>query len=43
MTDIYEQWYEHRLFWDAAEYENLTSIVVDSGLIWVPDTTLYNG
>jgi len=37
-----QQWKDINLRWDPAKYNNLTSIVIPSSSIWIPDIILYN-
>lgn len=37
-----QEWYDYKLRWDPADYENVTSIRIPSELIWRPDIVLYN-
>uniref|UniRef100_UPI00398E3E7F neuronal acetylcholine receptor subunit alpha-2-like n=1 Tax=Pristiophorus japonicus TaxID=55135 RepID=UPI00398E3E7F len=37
-----QEWYDYKLTWDPAEFDNVTSIRVPSEMIWIPDIVLYN-
>ncbi|XP_062058409.1 neuronal acetylcholine receptor subunit alpha-4 isoform X2 [Lepus europaeus] len=39
---VKQEWHDHKLRWDPADYENVTSIRIPSELIWRPDIVLYN-
>ncbi|CAB3398168.1 unnamed protein product [Caenorhabditis bovis] len=39
---IIERWYDEFLFWNPADYENITELRFPYDEIWLPDTTLYN-
>lgn len=34
------KWTDKRLKWDPKNYDNITSIILDSNSIWVPDIML---
>ncbi|XP_051868651.1 neuronal acetylcholine receptor subunit alpha-4 isoform X2 [Pristis pectinata] len=37
-----QEWFDYKLTWDPAEFDNVTSIRVPSEMIWIPDIVLYN-
>ncbi|KAL3994734.1 Neurotransmitter-gated ion-channel ligand binding domain family protein [Acanthocheilonema viteae] len=39
---IIERWYDEFLYWQPADYDNITEIHLPHNSIWLPDTTLYN-
>ncbi|XP_031563939.1 neuronal acetylcholine receptor subunit alpha-10-like isoform X2 [Actinia tenebrosa] len=39
---IRQYWKDSRLQWNAAEYQNISTIVTEASRIWLPDITLYN-
>ncbi|KAH7710456.1 mutant ACR-23-like protein [Aphelenchoides avenae] len=39
---VVERWTDELLYWDPADYDGLTQIVLPADSVWIPDTTLYN-
>ncbi|CAJ0609937.1 unnamed protein product [Cylicocyclus nassatus] len=39
---VIERWYDELLYWNPANYDNITEVKMQHNLIWIPDTTLYN-
>ncbi|KAM5307311.1 neuronal acetylcholine receptor subunit alpha-2 isoform 2-T3 [Glossophaga mutica] len=37
-----QEWSDHKLRWNPAEFGNITSLRVPSEMIWIPDIVLYN-
>ncbi|XP_036096701.1 neuronal acetylcholine receptor subunit alpha-2 isoform X1 [Molossus molossus] len=37
-----QEWNDHKLRWNPAEFGNITSLRVPSEMIWIPDIVLYN-
>ena len=37
-----QEWQDHKLTWDPAEYNNVSRLYVPSQDIWLPDIVLYN-
>uniref|UniRef100_A0A915K2T7 Neurotransmitter-gated ion-channel ligand-binding domain-containing protein n=1 Tax=Romanomermis culicivorax TaxID=13658 RepID=A0A915K2T7_ROMCU len=37
-----QEWYDHKLSWRPADYENVSVIYVPGNMIWLPDIVLYN-
>ncbi|XP_062400857.1 neuronal acetylcholine receptor subunit alpha-4 [Sardina pilchardus] len=37
-----QEWYDYKLRWDPADYDNVTSMRIPSQFIWRPDIVLYN-
>ncbi|KAK0403649.1 hypothetical protein QR680_017050 [Steinernema hermaphroditum] len=39
---IIERWYDDLLYWNPKEFGSIKQIILPSGVVWIPDTTLYN-
>ncbi|XP_039732107.1 neuronal acetylcholine receptor subunit alpha-2 isoform X1 [Pteropus medius] len=37
-----QEWSDHKLHWNPADFGNVTSLRVPSEMIWIPDIVLYN-
>ncbi|XP_015994118.1 neuronal acetylcholine receptor subunit alpha-2 isoform X1 [Rousettus aegyptiacus] len=37
-----QEWSDHKLHWNPADFGNITSLRVPSEMIWIPDIVLYN-
>ncbi|XP_071953254.1 neuronal acetylcholine receptor subunit alpha-10-like [Antedon mediterranea] len=37
-----KKWTDYFLTWNPEEFDNITTTVIDSSLIWLPDITMYN-
>ncbi|XP_071955381.1 neuronal acetylcholine receptor subunit alpha-10-like isoform X2 [Antedon mediterranea] len=39
---IFEHWFDEKLTWNPADYENIYEVRIPGSEIWIPDITLYN-
>uniref|UniRef100_F1LGD4 Acetylcholine receptor subunit alpha-type des-2 n=1 Tax=Ascaris suum TaxID=6253 RepID=F1LGD4_ASCSU len=39
---VVERWTDELLYWNPADFENISEILLPYDNVWIPDTTLYN-
>ncbi len=38
-----QEWFDERLSWDPAKYNNVSDIVLSASRIWLPELAIING